>query len=250
MTLLHGIRRMFLRPLREGGIAATLAHGPRFVRDLLRYRRESHEKIRLADLYPCLHDATATTPFDPHYFYQSAWMARKIADMRPGRHVDIASQINLIAPLSAFVELEFVDLRPLETSLSRLTSRKGSILALPYADRSVPSLSCLHVIEHIGLGRYGDQLNPRGTMEGCGELQRVLGPGGQLYLSTPIGTERVEFNAHRIHRPQTILDYCGELKLNDFSCVDDTGVFYEHVLPTDWEGLRYGLGLFHFERSR
>src|SRR5438093_844323 len=121
------------------------------------------EPLRLADTYPQLHDRSPTTPFDPHYFYGSGWAMRRILEIRPWQHVDIGSH-NLFANLlSAVVPVTFLDYRPLEATLGGLRCIAGSILELPFADDSVASLSCLHVAEHIGLGRYGDPLDPTGT---------------------------------------------------------------------------------------
>lgn len=248
MRITRFARYVFIRPFREGGLLKSVFRFPLFVSQWRAFQKQSKMPVRLADWYPCLHDATDTTPFDPHYFFQSAWVARRIAKSIPARHVDIGSQINLIAPLSAFVETDFVDLRPLQVSLKGLTSTRGSILQLPCASRSVESLSCLHVVEHIGLGRYGDALNIDGTKEACRELQRVLAVDGNLYLSLPVGVERVEFNAHRIHNPQTILDFFGELKLAVFSCVDDNGTFHENVQPSFCDEMQYALGMFHLVR--
>ncbi len=248
MRITRFARYVFIRPFREGGFLKSVFRFPLFVSQWRSFRKQSKVPVRLADWHPCLHDATATTQFDSHYFFQSAWAARKIAHATPARHVDIGSQINLIAPLSAFVETDFVDLRPLQVSLKGLTSTRGSILQLPYTNRSVQSLSCLHVVEHIGLGRYGDALDSNGTKKACRELQRVLAAGGNLYLSLPVGVERIEFNAHRIHNTRTILDFFGELKLTEFSCVDDNGTLHENVQSSFCDEMQYALGLFHFVR--
>ena len=61
--------------------------------------------------------------------------------------------------------------------------------------------------EHIGLGRYGDPLDPLGTRKAAAELQRVLAPGGQLLFSLPVGRPRVEFNAHRVHDPHEVASW-------------------------------------------
>jgi hypothetical protein len=245
-TLKRVIRFLILRPLESGAFLRSSARFPRFIAQWAAYRRASNERVEVADWFPCLDDATRTTTFDPHYFYQSAWAAAKIAESHTGKHVDVGSQINLIAPLTGFVDVEFVDLRPLEAQLPRLRSVEGSILALPYRDGSVWSLSSLHVIEHIGLGRYGDPIDPEGSKKACAELCRVLAPGGNLYLSVPVGRERVEFNGHRVHAPETIIRYCHGLTLVDFSCVDDTGAYRQHVSPDSCTRLSYGAGLFHF----
>lgn len=124
----------------------------------------------------------------------------------------------------------------------------ADINRLPFADRSVTSLSCLHVIEHIGLGRYGDPINADGAHLAAQELQRVIGPGGKLYLSTPIGRERVCFNAHRVFAPATIVSWFPQLRLTGFAYVSDAGTLHHEVLPDHVPQLDYGCGLFEFQR--
>jgi len=242
------LSRVIVQPARKGKLLQTVAALPTFYAQWRRYTATSVERVRVDDWFPCLDDATRTTPFDPHYFYQSAWVAAHIARAQPRRHVDVGSQIDLIAPLSGFVDVEFVDIRPLKASLPRLKSTRGTVLNLPYVNQSIESLSCLHVIEHIGLGRYGDTLDADGTRKACRELQRVLASGGILYVSTPIGRERVEFNAHRIHLPESIIDYYGGLQLLEFSCVTDEGEFIHNARLQDCRAFEYGLGLFRFTR--
>src|SRR5206468_9735067 len=105
---------------------------------------------------------------------------------RPDRHVDVGSH-NLFANLlSAVVPVIFLDYRPLNGRLRGLECIGGSILELPFADNSVESLSCLHVAEHIGLGRYGDPLDPEGTKKAARELERVLAKGGNHYFAVPV----------------------------------------------------------------
>lgn len=152
----------------------------------------------------------------------------------------------MINVLSASVNTVFVDYRPLRVRLSNLSSLAGDIVRLPFRDGSVASLSCLHVIEHVGLGRYGDPLEPAGSRLAAAELQRVVQPGGRLFLSTPVGRERVCFNAHRVHAPATIQSYLPGLRLEAFSLVDDAGRFREHVSPESAACLEYGCGLFEF----
>src|SRR5262249_34943075 len=120
---------------------------------------------------------------------------------------------------------------------------------LPFADGGIPSLSCLHVIEHIGLGRYGDPLDPSGAERAAKELQRVLAPGGRLYLSTPVGRERVCFNAHRVFAPDTIVRIFSDLKPPHFAYVDDDGALHTSAAPDDARSLDYGCGLFRFAKE-
>jgi SAM-dependent methyltransferase len=91
-----------------------------------------------------------------------------------------------------------VDIRPLDLPLETLAFKEGSILNLPFDSDSVESLSSLCVVEHIGLGRYGDLLDPDGTEKAIAELKRVLKPTGNLYISLPLDNKnKVYFNAHR-----------------------------------------------------
>lgn len=226
-----------------------LLYLPRFFRHWIRYAKsENAEKIRVLDLQPCLGDWNTHTPFDAHYFYQGAWLARRVRAAKITKHVDIGSSVLTISVLSAHVETVFVDYRPLKVSLPGLTSIAGNILDLSFPDNSVESLSCLHVIEHIGLGRYGDPIDPLGSVKAALELQRVVSRGASLYLSLPVGRERVCFNAHRVHSPFSVLQMFPQLKLIEFSYVDDAGHFYEMKSVEDAVSCEYGCGMFHFQK--
>jgi SAM-dependent methyltransferase len=160
--------------------------------------------------------------------------------------VDIGSSVMTIAALSGFVDTLFVDYRPLQVSLPGLECRAGDITALPFEDDTVESLSCLHVIEHIGLGRYGDPLDPEGSQTAARELQRIVRPGGDLYLSTPVGRERVCFNAHRVFAPESVVAMFERMELVGFSFVDDAGNLVEDSTPDAAGSNEYACGLFHF----
>ena len=226
-----------------------LLYLPRFFGHLIRYARSNGSpKIDVFDLQPCLGDWSTHTPFDAHYFYQGAWLARRICAAKIAKHVDIGSSVLTISVLSAHVETVFVDYRPLKVSLPGLTSIAGNILDLPFPDGSVESLSCLHVIEHIGLGRYGDPIDPQGSVKAALELQRIVRPGGKLFLSLPIGRERICFNAHRVHAPSSVADMFSQMKLLEFSYVDDGGQYHEADPNESASHLEYGCGLFQFEK--
>lgn len=208
-------------------------------------------QARLIDFYPCLADRTQTTPIDPQYFYQAVWAAGKIRSNAARLHVDVGSEVNFVGMLSTMVPVEFVDIRPLPVEVENLSCRKGSIVALPYADASVASVSSMHVLEHIGLGRYGDPIDPEGTHKGCRELARILAPVGSLYVSIPIGIPRVKFNGLRVFSVQEIFNYFRGLELADMAFVDNFGRFYSRVDPgnitfDEQAGADFALGCFHF----
>lgn len=229
-----------------------LKHIPKYAAFLLEFKKykgmAGGNKASWGDLYPILTERTATTSFDTHYFYQDIWAFRKVLESGVKEHVDVGSKVDYVGFLSTITQATFIDIRPLETDLPGLDSRAGSILNMPYADRSISSLSCLHVAEHIGLGRYGDPLDPLGTEKACAELTRVLAPGGSLYFGLPIGRPRICFNAHRIHSTGQILEYFKGLELAEFSLVDDKGRFSQGVNPEKARDEKYGCGLFHFKK--
>ncbi|MGZ4278387.1 MAG: FkbM family methyltransferase [Solirubrobacteraceae bacterium] len=221
----------------------------RFQRDLTAYRAmPGGDAARDEDLFPQLGDWREVHELDAHYFHQDTWAANRIAELRPGGHVDVGSRIDLVGFLTAVTEVTFVDIRPLQVDIERLTCVAGSILELPFTDHSLESVSCLHVAEHIGLGRYGDPLDPAGSIKAMGELQRVVAPDGHLLFSGPIGRPRVCFNAHRIHDPLAVLELFGELELVEFAVVDDAGRFTRHRDPAAYRDLTYGCGMFLLRR--
>jgi SAM-dependent methyltransferase len=223
---------------------------PKFILNYIRYSQlaSTHENISWADLYPCLTDSVVSTPFDPHYFYQSAWLSRELSKQKPSHHVDVGSDIKLIASVSGFIEMTFVDYRPLPVSLSGLKSVKGDILNLSFANNSISSISCLHVIEHIGLGRYGDPLDPEGSVKAAQELIRVLKSGGYLYLSLPIGKQRVCFNAHRVFLPKNVVEMFSPLELISFSYVNDLRQYYYNSDNLELSDQNYACGMFVFRK--
>jgi SAM-dependent methyltransferase len=227
----------------------SLRHLPRYFAQFVKFRRQVGKgHARFIDSFPQLTDLHATTPFDPHYFYQSAWLSRQLAADKPDIHVDVGSSVMVVGVISGQIPTVFVDFRPLAVRLPGLSCIAGNIVQLPFADASVVSLSCLHVIEHIGLGRYGDPLDPNGARQAAAELQRTVAHGGHLYLSTPIGRERICFNAHRVFAPETIVSLFDKLDLVEFSYVSDDGSLLNDTLLADFPAMSYACGLFKFRK--
>jgi SAM-dependent methyltransferase len=195
-----------------------------------------------------LDDRTRETPFDPHYTYHPAWAARIVADLKPRRHVDIASTLHFSAMLSAFVPVDFYDLRPAALTLRGLESRTGDLMALPLADDSTESLSCMHVVEHVGLGRYGDPLDPDGDLKAMAELRRVLAKGGSLLFVVPVGRPMIRYNAHRIYAYEQIQREFSEYELVQFCLVDDAGNFRDDATAALADSQSYGCGCWWFRK--
>ena len=184
------------------------------------------------------------------YFHQDLWAARILFDRKIKKHVDVGSRIDgFIAHILPFCEVTYVDLRPIDAKLNGFEFKQGSIVEMPFEDENVPSLSCLHVIEHIGLGRYGDPVNPDGYLQAAKELVRVLQPGGILLLGTPVGRERLCFDAHRIFAPQTVVNAFQPLVLEEMQFIDDYGNMCSlDTTFAEAQEFRYGCGLFLFRK--
>jgi hypothetical protein len=244
--LAHSWLSQFVGPLR---LRKGLRELPYFIQSMYRYSKlPGAEPMKAWNMLPQLHDRTQYNSFDPHYFYMGAWAARKIVQRKPRVHVDIGSSVVFLSTLSAMTPVVFVDRRPLRAQLSGFISVMGDILSLPFADDSLSSLSCLHVAEHIGLGRYGDPLDVQGTQKAMRELDRVLAPGADLLFALPVGKARLCFNGHRVHAPETISDRFPRFHLVEFSGVHDDGTFVERASLQDFSGDEYACGLYWFQK--
>jgi len=223
-----------------------------FTKQLEEFKAKDTQKrftIKDVDLQPVLHEATATTAFDAHYVYHPAWAARVVQKISPAKHIDISSSLHFCSIVSAFVPTEFYDYRPAILNLNNLLSGKADLNKLDFPDNSIESLSCMHTIEHIGLGRYGDALDPDGDIKAIQELQRVVQKGGNLILVTPVGKSRIQFNAHRIYSYEMINDLFNEFELVNFSLVLDNGDFVSPAFPALVAEQRYGCGCFWYQKK-
>lgn len=229
---------------------------PYYVRNIFKYNNtniHSRFKITLKNIMPMLGDRFFEAgSARGHYFWQDIWAAKYLYENRPrDYHVDIGSRLDgFIGHILAFTKVQYIDIRDLSISIDNLEFIKGSIINLPYDDSTISSLSSLHVIEHIGLGRYGDPIMKNGHELAAKELVRVLSDNGRLLIGVPIGKERLCFDAHRIFDPETIIELFRPLRLREFSLIDDEGnkviknASYDIARKCD-----YGCGLFVFEKS-
>jgi SAM-dependent methyltransferase len=154
--------------------------------------------------------------------------------------------------LSAFMPVKFYDFRPAQIVLPNLTLDHADLTLLPFENTSIKSLSCMHTAEHIGLGRYGDKLDPEGDLKAISELKRVLAPGGNLLFVVPVGKSRIMFNAHRIYSYNQIISYFSDLKLINFTLIPDNAIkdaVIDNATSEDVDRQDYGCGCFWFIRE-
>ena len=180
---------------------------PHFVHDLRKFRKQYSGRLTLK---PCLHDRYEEGGVTKsEYFWQDLLVARWVFAARPLRHVDIGSRVDgFVAHVASFRAIQVFDVRPISTQIPGVVFKQADLMrrdSLPVSEGYCDSLSCLHAIEHFGLGRYGDPIDPTGHERGIANMATLLRPGGIFYLSTPIGRERVEFNAHRVFDPRSII---------------------------------------------
>lgn len=228
-----------------------------FWRDYFRYKKENKRfRIPFLELWPITCDKTEYTNFDGHYTYFPAWAIRKVLEIKKienlEKHVDFSSSLHFSSNLSAFLPVEFYDYRPANLTLSNLKSGHADLVNLKnFKDNSIKSLSCMHVIEHIGLGIYGDELDTEGDIKAINEIKRVCDIGGNILFVVPVGKERIQFNAHRIYSFETIKKLFGEsFELKEFSLITDKNEFIENMGAEEAKNLiekqKYGCGCFYF----
>lgn len=186
------------------------------------------------------------------YFWQDLWAAQHICRSKPQMHYDIGSRVDgFIAHLLSYgQDVTMIDIRPLDIRIKGLSFIKADATNLESVDdNSIESLSALCSLEHFGLGRYGDEIDPDACFKCFNAIQRKMKKNGRLYISVPIGKEHLVFNAHRIFRAQTLINCFDKMELIEFSsCCHDR---YEENIEihkydewTDNSGSRFGLFLF------
>jgi glycosyltransferase involved in cell wall biosynthesis/SAM-dependent methyltransferase len=226
-----------------------------FIKQYRLFRKSSDQRFRtpLSSIKLCLSDKEESLNFDTHYVYYPAWAARALVKIKPKRHVDVSSLLVFNAIISADIKTEFYEFRPANINLPNLSSGFADLLALPFQDNSIPSLSCMHAVEHLGLGRYGDPIDPYADVKAIGELTRVLAPGGNLLFVTPVGQPVVRFNAHRIYSLSQVLGYFSGLELVEFTLIPDGPRNLALVSEANNEMVsaqKYGCGCFWFRKPR
>lgn len=234
---------------------------PAFVADYrkLKEQRPSGVDIfKFGSFYPCLGDRfTASGQAKGHYFHQDLLVANRIFTNQPKHHVDVGSRVDgFVAHVASFRTISVVDIRPLASQIKNIEFLQADLMnALPTGLLGTcDSLSCLHALEHFGLGRYGDPVLWDGYLIGFDNLLTLLQPSGKFYFSVPIGEQRIEFNAHRVFSVAYLLTmFANRLQVDNFSFVDDNGDLHENVLLDEQSlkhnfGCAYGCGIFQLTK--
>ncbi len=187
-----------------------------------------------------------------HYFYQDLSVAQKIFKNNPVKHVDIGSRVDgFVAHVASFREIEVFDIRPVTQNIPNVTFTQADLTLLDSKLKNyTDSISCLHALEHIGLGRYGDKIDPDGHIKGFNSIYTILKKGGTFYFSVPIGPLRIEFNAHRVFSLSYLLSMIQtKYEIISFSYVNDKGFLIKDAALSEENtksnfNCKYGLAIF------
>jgi SAM-dependent methyltransferase len=202
------------------------------------------------DWFPCLNDATSETGFEPHYVLHTSWAARVLAKTKPKAHVSFGDSLYFVGIASGFTSMTFCDIRKSGLPFRDIKEDSADLTNLPASwTGTLQSISCMHVLEHIGLGRYGDTLDASGDRKAAAELARVLAPGGQLLMVVPMeDPPRVCFNAHRLYSYSQVMDLFPDLSLLEFTLITNEGQFFENADPRSLEGRKFSCGCFRYTK--
>lgn len=204
------------------------------------------------NLWPIISDKYDKAGTIGNYFWQDLWAAKLINQAGIKYHFDIGSRIDgFIAHLLAMdVDVTLIDIREFPGEVKGLHTIVDNAVELSQVtNESIESMSALCSIEHFGLGRYGDPIDPEACFKCFSEIQKKIKSEGSLYLSLPVGKERVEFNAHRVFYASTVIECFPMMELIEFSCAAEGKIEYNidiHKYDDDQHNGEYRYGLFHF----
>jgi hypothetical protein len=183
-----------------------LLYLPTWISDLNKLRWDARSKgvaLNIKAAFPVPHNATENyVSINPHYFYQDIWVSQQMAAGKFQNCLDIGSRVDgFVSILLAMrMNLSLMDIRrPLVNWPQPVGFIRGDVANLVNGQlRDYDCISCLHVIEHIGLGKYGDLIDIEGPRNTAKSLHRAMGPGARLYISSPVSTHPgIVFNGGR-----------------------------------------------------
>ena len=226
-----------------------------FYTDITEYQKSNKRinfDINERYMWPIISDKYAYAGSMSNYFWQDLWAAKLIIKTKVRRHFDIGSRLDgfIAHLLSANIDVTIIDVRKFPGEVENLYTIVDDATSLhQIPDESIESMSALCSLEHFGLGRYGDPVDAEACFKCFHNIQKKLQKGGRLYISLPIGRERVEFNAHRVFYASTVMECFSDLKLEEFSCTAEGTIEYNvdiHKYDNDLHNGQYRYGLFSF----
>ena len=233
---------------------SSIRNYPRYRRDLFKFKKSggvvTHKDGILVDYNSEAGSASG------HYFHQDLLVASYINKNKPKRHIDIGSRIDgFVAHVASFRNIDVMDVRKLQdTGHKRISFIQADLMEENCKFLNISdSISCLHAIEHFGLGRYGDSIDPDGHKKGFNNILGMLKKGGILYISFPIANKNeIHFNANRVFSPKDIFtwaNYKKSIKLQNFDYVDDLGNLHRNInIDSKNIDVVHGCGIYTFKK--
>ena len=164
--------------------------------------------------------------------YECAFAAHHINRLNPQDILDIGSYRHFILGVLSHFKVTTIDVRDRKTISNNEIVVTCDAKALRLPDSSFDVVLSLCTLEHLGLGRYGDEFDVDADQKAFGEMIRVLRPGGHLIFTSTITRAQpsIAFNAHRIYSYEMLKSFCVNL-----TCIEER--FYSHKLSDfcSWE---------------
>jgi hypothetical protein len=242
--LLYSLREFGLDPIK---FLRAIKFFPRYIRDILVYVARGRSLNFL--LSPVLNDFSDNSgSATGHYFWQDLLCAQWIRKENPRKHLDVGSRLDgFISHLLTFRDVQILDVRDLGYEVPGLSTIVYDIQQP--IDLKSDSVSSLHSIEHFGLGRYSDRIDPSGHINGLINISKFVEHDGYLYVSFPIGKPRVQFNAQRILDPSFPIHVLENFQLEEFVIIPWKGAPIFGVHPSDVNiEIANQAGLYKFRR--
>ena len=221
--LIYVARQFGLDPIK---FVYALKALPLFLRNYLRFLSSDnpHTVIRLSPALHDFHESAGSS--DGHYFWQDLISAQWVSKIKPRNILDVGSRIDgYVAHIAAFREIDLLDIREVPQVIPNMKFIQGDAMEqLSSFSRNYQIVSSLHAIEHFGLGRYKDPINPYGHIKGLQNISDCVSANGYLIVSFPIGKEKIEFNSQRILDPLFPLKYLQNFQLEEFYLIPWKGM--------------------------
>jgi len=105
---------------------------------------------------------------------------------------------------SRIITIEYGKISSLHPQVGTMLPSQSYKMILEDAWEPVDWAFSFSSIEHSGLGRYGDPINPFGDFEAMEQISCLVKPGGILFLGFPVAADHLVFNLHRIYGPKRL----------------------------------------------
>jgi uncharacterized protein DUF268 len=246
----HGFAMKVKRAMRSLGfnpreVVQAIRGIPTFVSNRRQFHKQAGGQTRwdFGSDWPCLTDRYAQSGVaNGQYFHQDLYVAQQIFERKTQHHVDAGSRVDgFVAHVASFMPVEVLDIRSLSTTAGNIQFKRRDLMQRDESfDNYTDSLSCLHTLEHLGLGRYGDPIKFDGYLDGWESLTRMLRQDGILYFSVPVShRQRIEFDAHRLFGIPYLLGMIEPaFEICALSIVNDAGDLERDVDPYSPEAAR------------